>query len=160
MRGPLSFEVWSQFVSAGQSNYRAAWSGRLARSEQSVCSTLTLLPLSDWPRCRGHIQFSKHLYVSPWHHVKGNANTYCCMSAALHTELHSFEVNFQYFLDILHLWSGCQMSVDLDPSAAILFWLKSLKAQIIKAEQHHLFFMQLFTIFSGLSHCNSFLLIY
>lgn len=79
VRGPLSFEVWGQFVSAGQSNYRAAWSDRLARSEQSVCSTLTFLPLSGWPCCRGHIRYRKHLYVSARHRVKGNVNTYCWM---------------------------------------------------------------------------------
>lgn len=70
--GLFSFEVWSKLVSAGQSNYRAAWSERPERSEESACSSLRLLPASTWSCSRGYSWYWKHLYVSPWHHVKGN----------------------------------------------------------------------------------------
>lgn len=123
MRGPLSFEVRSQFISAGQSNYRAAWSDRLARSEQSVCSALTLFRLTMLQRTHSIQETSLCLTLTSWKRNREHIllNVFTCRVAELWAEL------------LVFLWNSpfvetkvAELAVDLAPLAATLLQ-KTLK---------------------------------
>lgn len=125
--GCTLFEVWSQFVFAGQSNYRAAWSDSLARSEQSVCSGLSLLPLLGCPCCRGHTLNTGHIFMS--HPELVLKATQAHHFGWLQHYMHRAEVNFLDFLDINGVrWKNCPWTW-LPQLPLSSFWLQNTQKQ-------------------------------